>query len=106
MGTYFTKYYKDYVYLKTHSPIQIEGELIGYSNSVSPDDLTVAKSWLIIMLKDDDEKVILNIINAEKNWKRIKYLCFYICQILESQKLLKEILIKTTITFNIKGGAE
>ena len=23
LGTYFTKYYKDYVYLKTHSPIQI-----------------------------------------------------------------------------------
>lgn len=69
LGTYFTKYYKDYVYLKTHSPIQIEGELIGYSNSVSPDDLTVAKSWPIIMLKDGDEKVILNIIDAEKKLK-------------------------------------
>lgn len=69
LGTYFTKYYKDYVYLKTHSPMQIEGELIGYSNYISPDDLTVEKSWPIIMLKDGNEKVTLNIINAEKKLK-------------------------------------
>lgn len=65
-GIFFLKYYKDYVFLRENAPLHITGKVIGYSKVVSHDDLTVTKSWPIILVKETDAPIPLNIIKSEE----------------------------------------
>ena len=58
----FSRYQKDYVYLETNRPIRIEGKVIGYSKVTSVDDLTVTKSWPMILIDGTNEQISLNIV--------------------------------------------
>lgn len=62
----FSKYYNDYVYLKANPPIEVKGKVIGYSNKISGDELTVTKSWPIILVDETNEELSLSIINSEE----------------------------------------
>ena len=53
-----------YLFLKTHS--HVTGEVIGYSNVVSHDDLTVTKSWPIILVSETDAQISLGVIHSEE----------------------------------------
>ena len=66
VGKLFLKYHDDYVFLATNTPIRITGEVMGYSNVVSHDDLTVTKSWPIIYVSETDVQISLNIIHSEE----------------------------------------
>ena len=63
---FFLKYHNDYVYLKTSSPVVVEGKVIGYSRVISGDDLTVTKSWPIIVVDETKEELSLNVIKSEE----------------------------------------
>ena len=79
LGIYFSRYYNDYVYLKNNTPIQIEGTVIEYSIAASNDDLTVTKSWPIILTDGTNERISLNIVKAEKRVKiNEKYIFLYL----------------------------
>ena len=65
-GQFFAKYYNDYVYLKTNDPIHIEGKVIGYAHTVSHDDLTVTRSWPIILIEETCDEISLNIVDSER----------------------------------------
>lgn len=65
-GISFSKYYKDHVFLKSSSPICVTGKVTGYSQAVSSDDLTVTKSWPIILNEETKTQISLNIINSEE----------------------------------------
>jgi amino acid transporter len=65
-GKLFTKYHDDYVFLATNTPIHITGKVIGYSNVVSHDDLTVTRSWPILLVSETDNPISLNIIDSEE----------------------------------------
>ena len=78
-ATMFSKYQKDYMYLETNRPIQIEGKVIGYSKVTSGDDLTVTKSWPIILIDGTNEKITLNIVKSEEKLQVEKsYKFFYL----------------------------
>ena len=62
----FSKYYNDYVYLKANPPIEVKGKVIGYSNKISGDELTVTKSWPIILVDETNEELSLSVINSEE----------------------------------------
>ena len=66
VGKLFLKYHDDYVFLATKTPIHVTGEVMGYSNVVSHDDLTVTKSWPIIYVSETDVQISLNIIHSEE----------------------------------------
>ena len=66
VGKLFLKYHDDYVFLATNTPIHVTGEVMGYSNVVSHDDLTVTKSWPIIYISETDVQISLNIIHSEE----------------------------------------
>ena len=68
-GKFFSKYYDDYIYLKSNEPIEIEGKVTGYLVSVSGDDLTVTNSWPSILILESKEVITLNIINSEMKIK-------------------------------------
>ena len=65
-GVSFSKYYKDYVFLKSSGPICVAGKVIGYSHVTSPDDLTVTRSWPIILNEETKTQISLNVINSEE----------------------------------------
>ena len=75
-GSIFSAYYKDYFHIKENNPIQIQGKVIGYSVAVSGDDLTVRKSWPIILIEGTNEEITLNVINAEKKLQSDKIYTF------------------------------
>jgi hypothetical protein len=65
--------------LKSNDPIEVEGELLGYTNSVSGDDLTVTNTGPIILILESNEKITLNIIHSEeKLQKHNVYLFLYL----------------------------
>ena len=68
-GRYFSKYYDDYMYLKSNDPIEIEGKVTGYLSSVSGDELTVTNSWPSILILESKKVITLNIINSEMKIK-------------------------------------
>jgi len=75
----FSKYYKDYVYLKSNAPIQIEGKVVGYASAVSGDDLTVTQAWPVVLIDETKEQISLNVIQAEKKLQiDQKYKFFYL----------------------------
>lgn len=65
-GMFFLKYYNDHVYLRTNEPIQVEGKVVDYSIATSGDDLTVTKSWPVILIDETNEEISLNIIKSEE----------------------------------------
>ena len=65
-GKLCLKYHNDYVFLETNTPIHVTGKVIGYSKHVSHDDLTVTKSWPIILVSETDVQISLNIIHSEE----------------------------------------
>lgn len=65
-GMSFSKYYKDHVFLKSSGPICITGKVTGYSRAISSDDLTVTKSWPIVLNEENKTQISLNIINSEE----------------------------------------
>jgi hypothetical protein len=65
-ATLFSKYYNDYIYLKTNLPIEVNGKVIGYSNEISGDELTTTKSWPIILVEETNEELSLNVIKSEE----------------------------------------
>ena len=66
LGKLFLKYHDDYVFLETNKPIHVSGEVIGYSKVVSHDDLTVIKSWPIILVSETEMQISLGIIHSEE----------------------------------------
>ena len=66
LGKLFLKYHDDYVFLETNKPIHVSGEVIGYSKVVSHDDLTVTKSWPIILVSETEMQISLGIIHSEE----------------------------------------
>ena len=65
-GTYFSKYYKDRIFLKSSTPICLVGKVTGYSHATSSDDLTVTRSWPIILNEETKTQIFLNVINSEE----------------------------------------
>ena len=64
-GLFVSKYYCDYVYLKANDPIYIEGKVTGFSITVS-DDLTVTKSWPIVLVDETNEEIALSVVRSEE----------------------------------------
>ena len=64
-GLFVSKYYRDYVYLKANDPIYIEGKVTGFSITVS-DDLTVTKSWPIVLVDETNEEIALSVVRSEE----------------------------------------
>lgn len=65
-GVSFSKYYKDFVFLKSSGPICVTGKVTGYSHTISSDDLTVTRSWPIILNEETKTQISLNVINSEE----------------------------------------
>jgi len=65
LGATFSKYYRDYVFLKSNDPICVTGKVTGYSRATSSDDLTVTRSWPIILCEETKTHISLNVINSE-----------------------------------------
>ena len=64
-GQLVVKYYNDYIYLQENDPIYVKGSVIGYAHTVSHDDLTVTKSWPIVLLEETHTELSLNIIDSD-----------------------------------------
>lgn len=65
-GVSFSKYYEDRIFLKSSTPVCLVGKVTGYSRATSSDDLTVTRSWPIILNEENKTQISLNVINSEE----------------------------------------
>lgn len=76
LSIYFTKYAKDLNKVKHNDFVYIEGQVVGFSISSSPDELTVNHSWPIVLIDGSIDQVTLNVINSDKKLILNEYYSF------------------------------